>query len=361
MLKLPTNLLKLRQLLMTVLMLFMISPAHAEITFPSSVFQNLDTGLYWFGYNDAEKAQPGQANVNFDPTKKTVIYIHGWQNGSSQNQSRETLHRGGSGGPNEDLSWYWLDRGWNVGILYWNQLADEGDVKHAEAKIHTTNGPQGMRWRRTNGSYNNNGPTESVTDILYSSLVSGLQGFSGSELRITGHSLGNQLALTVSAKLVNNNSFTPDRVTLLDPFYSNGAESYYGGKWAGEIARDNVTILKTAGVAIEAYRSSPVTSTVFVGDQNKALMNQTAFVELKPWNFNFWQLAEKHGAAVTHYFWSMAFDPLTLDRSSTTVPSAAVSKSRIQFWMNSNNRLVQDSGAWTGTPADDDFKTAGRL
>lgn len=352
--------LKLRDVVLATFMFVFLSPVQAEITFPNSVFSNLDTGLYWFGYNDSEKAVANQANPNFDASKKTVIYIHGWQNGSSQNQSRETLHRYGSGGPNEDLAWYWLDRGWNVGVLYWNQLADEGDVKHAEAKIHTTNGPKGMRWKSSNGNYSS-GPNQNVTDILYSSLVNGLQGFNGSELRITGHSLGNQLALSISAKLINNNSFQPDRVALLDPFYSNGAESYYGGKWAGDIARDNLAILKSAGVAVEAYRSSPVTSTLFVGDQNKALMNDVAFVELKPWNFNFWQLAEKHGAAVTHYFWSMDFDPLKVDGSNETVPTSAASNSRIQYWMNANKRLVQDSGAWSGTPADDDFKKRSRL
>ena len=348
--------------LATLIMSFaLVQNAFAEITFPNSVYSNLDYGLYWFDYTDAKKAVAGQNNPYFNPNKKTVIYIHGWQQNSVTNKRRETLNRKNGGGPDDDLSGYWLDRGWNVGILYWNQFADEGNVKHAEAKIHTTAGPQGMRWKKSNGSYGN-GPGQNVTDLLYTSLVNGLQGFNNSkELRITGHSLGNQLALSISAKLISNNSYRPDRVALLDPFYSNGGESYYGGKWAGQIARENNTILKNAGVAIEAYRSSPVTSTLFVGDQNKALMNQIAFVELKPWNFNFWQLAEKHGAAVTHYFWSMDFDPLTLDRSSSTVPSSAVSNSRIQYWMNSNKRLVQDSGAWSASPGDDDFKTANRL
>lgn len=357
---------QIKKLLIASLLLISHS-AVAEITFPGSVYQNLDTGLYWFGYNDAEKAQANHNNPYFDSSRKTVIYIHGWQNGSVANLSRETLDRSGSGGPNEDLSWYWLDRGYNVGILYWNQLADEGDVKHAEAKIHTINGPKGMRWKSADGNYYS-GPNQTVTQILYDSLVSGLSGFTGSELRITGHSLGNQLALSISAKLATdvaqgylNGNFSPDRVALLDPFYSNGSESYYNNMWAGEIARDNATVLMANGTVIEAYRSSPVTSTMFVGDQNKQLMNQIAFTELKPWHFNFWQLAEKHGAAVTHYFWSMAFDPLTLDRSNSTVPSAAVSNSRIQYWMDSNNRLIQDSGAWTGSPADDDFKTGSRL
>lgn len=53
--------------------------------FPQSTFQNLDYSLYWFGNNDNyEKAVPGQSNSYYKKSAKTIIYIHGWQNGSSQ-------------------------------------------------------------------------------------------------------------------------------------------------------------------------------------------------------------------------------------------------------------------------------------
>ena len=59
----------------------------------------------------------------------------------------------------------------------------------------------------------------------------------------------------------------------------------------------------------EAYRSSAVTSTVFVGDANSGLMKMTAFTELKPWYFNSTQITEKHNSAVWHYLWSFSFNP----------------------------------------------------
>ncbi|WP_334015347.1 hypothetical protein [Alteromonas sp. S167] len=354
-------------LLWAVLAIAFSMSAKAEITFPNSVYSSLDYGLYWFDYNDAKKANKGQSNPYYSSNKKTVIYIHGWQNGSVTNRNRETLNRNRSGGPNQDLAWYWLDRGYNVGILYWNQFADEREVKDAEAKIHSANGPRNMRWKSSNGSYSS-GPNKSVTDLLYTALVDGMPGFSGSELRVTGHSLGNQLALTISNKLntaVNQGSlsgaYRPDRIALLDPFYSIGEKSYLNNKWTGERSKDIVDTLKAKGIAIEAYRSSPVTSTFLAGDNNASLMNSIAFSELKPWNFQFWQVAEKHGAAVTHYFWSRAFSPLTLDRSSTQVPSASSSASVIKTWMNKNKGVIQDSGAWSATPADDDFKEKSRL
>ena len=91
-----------------------------------------------------------------------------------------------------------------------------------------------------------------------------------------------------------------------------------------------------------------------------ALMDETAFVELRPWNFAFWQLAEKHGAAVTWYFWSMAFDPPEIRRNGGDSASAATSDSRINSLMNASYGVRQYRGAYSGTPADDDFTKVNR-
>jgi len=335
--------------------------AQAQITFPNSVYQNLDYGLYWFDYNDAEKAVPGRVNPNYDPNKNTVIYIHGWQNGSVDNYRRETLNRSNSGGPNEDLSQYWLDRGYNVGILYWNQFADESEVKDAEAKIHSTAGPRGMRWKSATSGYQS-GPSQNVTQLLTQSILDNMSGFNGSEFRLAGHSLGNQLALSVAYSLRDNpdHDLRVDRIALLDTFYSNYGKSYLGGKWTGEVAREYAFELKARGVAIESYRSSPVTSTLFIGDSNTSLMREVAFSELKPNNFQFWQVAEKHGAAVTWYFWSKAFGTPDVLSESRDAPSASSSHSQIRTLMDVNWSSNQNSGTGTPSPADDDFKKVSR-
>ena len=347
--------------------LFLSQWVAAQITFPNSAFKNLDYGLYWFDYQNAIKAEKGEDNPNYYNGSKTVIYIHGWQPGSVEDKTRETLHRERSGGPDKDLAHYWLNRGYNVGILYWNQFADEDEVKDAEAKIYSASGPQGMRWKSSSGSYSS-GPKRSVTKLLYQSLVEGMPDFQGSELRITGHSLGNQLAIALSNKLntaVNNkqlsSDYRPDRIALLDPFYSIGGKSYLKWQWTGDVSRARVETLKEQGVAIEAYRSSVVTSSFLAGDENRDLMNEVAFVQLKPWNFQAWQVEKKHSAAVTHYFWSRSFSARELYYNSTDVPSASSSSSVITKWMNSDKGLSQHNGAWTGTPKDDDFKTTSRL
>jgi hypothetical protein len=111
--------------------------------------------------NDWEINPAALSNAIYDPSKPTVIYFHGWQPGSGGNkegflwtnpqQSSETI---------QTLT-AWKAAGWNVGVFYWNQFADEGTVfdlvpvyvSEAEAKIWSSQGPKGMRYKYwVNGS-----------------------------------------------------------------------------------------------------------------------------------------------------------------------------------------------------------------
>lgn len=336
--------------------------------FPKSTFQNLDYGLYWFGNNDNyQKAQAGNSNAYYNKSAPTIIYIHGWQNGSSQAQNRETFNRSDSGGPDVDLAYAWRRAGYNVGILYWNQFADEGEVKDAEAKIWSKSGPRAMRWRDHNGTYRS-GPNKDAGQLMFESLKINMADYTGSRLIIAGHSLGNQMAVVVAKKLKDgisagntNSKLKPKRVALLDPYYSNGSKSYINNQWTGAKARSYVDSLKGWGVIFEAYRSSSVTNTFLVGDANKGLLNKTAFVELKPWYFQSWQQAEKHGAAVWHYLWSFDFSIPAIKSSSDQGLSAKTGDARVKSLMNGNKRLIHDLGAYTKSPGDDRLKYGNRL
>ncbi len=331
---------------------------------PDSVFSELNYGLYWFGYGDNwEKAIPGQSNAYYNPDNKTLIYIHGWQPGTVTTKARESFNSSAGGGPDLDLAAAWLSAGYNVGVLYWNQFADESEVKDAEAKIWASHGPQGMRWLKLNGTYESFATENNVTELLYNNLVDNLNDFNADELRIAGHSLGNQLAISISDRLRSaviagniSPDLLPDRIALLDPFYSNGAKDFLSNDWTGERARWASERLISAGVAIEAYRSSSVTSTIFVGDANDSLMNQTAFIQLKPWYFNAWEQDKKHVAAVWHYLWSFMFNEPTIKDSDDLAASASTSTNRIKQLMASSYALEHDLGAYTKSPSDDRFK-----
>jgi hypothetical protein len=190
--------------------------------FLTSTFNNLDYGLYWYGDADNwQKAVPNSSNAYYSASKPTVIYIHGWQKGSSKAQNRETFNRKDAGGPDLDLAYAWRAAGYNVGIMYWNQFADEDEVKDAEAKIWSATATRAMRWKNVAGVYST-GPTQSVTDLLFTSYKDNLAGYTGSNIRILGHSLGNQVAIVLPKKISDavsagtiNSKLLPKRVALL--------------------------------------------------------------------------------------------------------------------------------------------------
>ena len=223
-----------------------------------------------------------------------------------------------------------------------------------------------MRWKNSSGVYST-GPSISAGELLFRSYRDNLAGYSGSNIRLLGHSLGNQMAIVIAKKISDavtagsmNSNLLPKRVALLDPFYSNNAKSYLGNKWVGEVCRSYVTELKTKGVIFEAYRSSGASSTGFIGDSNSGLMNMTAFSELKPWYFGSTQLTEKHNAAVWHYLWSFSFNPPLITGTSNQSASAKTSDSRISALMSGTQKLVHDQGAYTKEPSDDNFKLQAR-
>ncbi|MCP5177295.1 MAG: hypothetical protein H6997_07005 [Moraxellaceae bacterium] len=344
------------------------SVANAAVgVFPTSTFNNLDYGLYWFGDADNwQKAVPNQSNAYYSASKPTIIYIHGWQKGSSKALNRETFNRKDAGGPDLDLAYAWRQAGYNVGIMYWNQFADEDEVKDAEAKIWTATGTRAMRWRNASGVYTN-GPTQSAGDLLFQSYKDNLAGYTGSNIRLAGHSLGNQMVIVLAKKISDavsagtlNSKLLPKRVALLDPFYSQQGKSYLGNKWTGEVCREYVTNLKTKGVIFEAYRTSLASSSGFIGDANAGLMKMTAFTELKTSYFNQTQQTQKHNAAVWHYLWSFGSNPPVLTNTTTEAASAKTSDARITTIMNGTKKLVQDRGNTTKEPWDDTFLEAAR-
>ena len=171
-------------------------------TAPSAYDPNeLSYGLYWFGLNGVnQKFVSGEANPYFDPAKPTLIFVHGWQPGLS-----DTIPDFDFNGT--DTAAGWISDTWNVGIFVWNQFSDETVVTDAEAKIWTPNGPQGMRWRdHDNPLYYSDPPpdTPSAAELFYQEYVAAMTeyDYTGGNIRIAGHSLGNQMATRLT-KLVD--------------------------------------------------------------------------------------------------------------------------------------------------------------
>lgn len=338
--------------------------AHA---FDRAQFDNLDYGLYWYGSDTVTQKATGPANPYYANYKPTLIYIHGWQNGSTQNLSRETFERSSATGVTQDLTASWRTAGWNTGIFYWNQFADEGEVKDAEAKIWSTNGPRQMRWRKSDGSYATSGITKTAAQLFVESYKLAMSGYQGGDIRFAGHSLGSQMVI-VSAKLISDAidrgelpaNLLPKRIALLDPAFLQDGRSYLNNRWTGEVARDYADALKAKGVIFEAIRSSGSSSNGLIGDMNIGLMNKTAFRELKPWYFGMFEFGAKHGAAVWHYLWEFQYSPALIAGDNSQASGAATGNERVRSLMNSTKKMQHDNGAWSKTPADDTYKWANK-
>jgi hypothetical protein len=335
--------------------------------------QTLDYGVYWYGLgNVSQKAEPGVANPYYDPNKPTVIFSHGWQSNSTTKLWRTTFNykqNDSTNGVDINEADAWVKAGWNIGIFQWTQFADEGAVGDAEAKIWTAAGPQGMRWRKVDGTYAA-GPTVSVGQLYYDSVVSAMSGYKGNNLRLAGHSLGNQLATQLAEMLSNSVSagtlpanMLPKRVALLDPYWTAGTKSWLSNQATGERVRNYVSDLQSKGVLFEYYKSSNLTD--IGGDSNTALQKMVTFENLSPSYVSILDSAGKHNAAYNWYFWSFAapaplefsVDASRVRRATGNVAaSASTSDSRLQQMSGmTTSQWAQSAGQNTADPSDDQF------
>jgi hypothetical protein len=325
----------------------------------------LSYGLYWFGLNGAnQKFEAGTANAYFDPSKPTLIFVHGWQLTLSY-----TIP--GFDYTGTDTAAAWIGDGWNVGIFVWNQFSDEPSVTDAEAKIWTPNGPKGMRWRDWNNPvlYSAAPPgTPSAAELFYETYVAAMTeyAYTGGNIRIAGHSLGNQMAVRL-AELVDDGIaagdvpryLRPTRVALLDPYWSPGAKDYLDGRTTGEAVRECVEELLPTGTLFEWYWSSSWT-TEPEGDSNADLKPMMLYVAMDPAYAS--EGLEKHMAAQHLYFWSYAFaGPAACSGDGCLGMTRLLSKmsdDQLAAVMRSDYRWAQNGGASTATPGDDAYQSA---
>ncbi len=295
----------------------------------------LDYGLYFLAADgSSQKYLPPAAdpdgNPLFDPTKPTVIYVHGWQPFTVKDHKREYLSDKAGG----SYARLWKEAGWNVAIFYWNQFSDEQFVQLAEGKIHhyqENASGTGLTWRKekdnvlTPATADAASPQYSATALFaqeYSRFIA--QSQSG-KVRLVGHSLGGQFVNTVSPMIPKANR--PARIALLDPFFS---ATYT------QLFNQNITYLKANGSILEWYETSILTdlgqffSNIMLNATSPedeynsifqkyfdALANRGQYPETKE-KAAFMKLdlayagldpSDRHHAAVPHYFSSIADSP----------------------------------------------------
>lgn len=331
---------------------------------------NLDFGIWWFNdKGEAQKYIPGIPNQFYDPSKPVVLYVHGWQKSSvTNNYWREVPYLWNDKyTSNVNTGTFWKQKGYNLGVFYWDQFADEDEVKDAEAKIWVgNNGLKQMRYKLSNGTYVSYSTAKSAGDLLYDAYKAALASNTSGYIRLVGHSLGNQMVtvLTYKAAVDAKNgslaaSLVPKRVYLADPFWSKDGKTYLSGKWTGEVCRTYINYaISQFGVIVEQSKSTAIGG-YLVGDENLDMRKMTAFFRIWPDFIPLTDAALQHSYAVLWYFWSMGGTIQTQNGAlgaaaadSTVKSMMNYGKSSYYYWYNSG------SGNNTGTPLDDSFVRA---
>ncbi len=210
----------------------------------------VDAGIYFRNANGdilrwheaIYEKDPSRYEGFYDPSKKTMLFSHGWQPGGTmdhswaptQNPSRDRQTKAGIDA--------WYSEGWNVLLFYWTQYAstqtdllnsdlidpnllknnaDQVDVSPFFASVHATK--PNPRWFRT---YPDVEPTTeaATTDPIgvlagkrFKEIRDKMGGDAGKELRFVGHSFGHIIITRASEWLLANSPYKVDRMAWLDP------------------------------------------------------------------------------------------------------------------------------------------------
>lgn len=327
------------------------------------VFTSLDYGIYWYQKGQEVPVKWDSENVNFDSSRPTVIFTHGMKQNegyycrdilSAYEDTREYMASAGVD-YNTEYYDYYIDLGYNVGHFYWNQLSEEnmfGDVK-----IWSSDTDIGMRYfvsdetgKRVQGDENLN-PTKSVSVLYAENIISALgENFSGS-LQLIGHSMGGDLSLAVTENLVMmcddgkiGENLVPDRVTLLDPYFSvssvKGHIDHRGGedangKTIAELCSEAVITLAEHGIGIDGYGAGAVIYTQYSSPMGQmAYKNNPEIIDLLTERFSdncVWihldALDKVYGMTKTHcvvpdYYFLSLYQEKSVDNFGDSVPGA---------------------------------------
>ena len=334
----------------------------------SSVLENqMDFGLTWFGTDGRFlKASVGKPNPYFDLEKPTTIFIHGWMPDQVGEPPTFTVD---FPAPDQDATYTldlaapWVEAGWNTGIFYWHPFSDEEHVWDAEDKIWTADAEVGMRYRDLDGNYHTDDmSSESVSELLLEDYLGAMTGFTGPEIRIAGHSLGNQLAVNLTAQLARmaetseiSEKMLPTRIALLDPFWSPFTKTYLDGMQTGEFIQKEIeqTILPN-GILVEWYHSSWLTESTMIREDIPNLKTQVVYAELDPRYCTLLDQVCKHDGAWHLYFLSYESPPPpecipddateTCDPTGESGPMASTSNLRMAEMMGLPYYWVQGVG-----------------
>lgn len=355
-----------------------------------------DYGIYWMKNvgTTSESATPAcrsslgkaqcmtklESTGYFDPHKPTIIFIHGWQPATVKQKNRFDLcyrykQADGQQSPIYNTLQYW--KGWNVGVFYWNQFADEANVLRAESKIYTTSGFDGMRWAYLDSAGNQHYCNrfmsncimphhglqhENVLDLAYDAYQNALpNNYHPTQLRIAGQSLGTQIAIQLTDLVMHNKSLPqPTRLALMDPYFSPDhlkSKLLHLPESVADYNQQKIEDIEALNpqFPIAVYRTSTV-SFAPTGNPAPNLMSKVAFMRLYPKFLTGEGLGlqgQLHESSIFLYFESMKQMPAANLAPNNAYVNAAASDQQVKNLMDQKRFQVDNAAAHSFTDTND--------
>ena len=253
----------------------------------------------------------------FDPHKPTLIFIHGDQPTMVMKRKRIDFcysYMLADGKMLTTINTHNNWKGWNVGLFYWTQFADDVQGKsisdfvraitYPEMKIYSSQNNAGMRWAYINrhgkpdfcyhGKKNcvslpmtSSGHPVSVSELAYYAYINAFPKGYDQPIRISGQSLGTQVAIQLTSKIINNHHVPrPDELILLDPYFTPGVHHINVGPDRESVAQYSFNTARRFLIAdpklgFAIYRSTKLSEWP-TGDRNEPLENISAYLRICP-------------------------------------------------------------------------------
>lgn len=333
-----------------------------------------DFGVYFYGIQQnsatdavgCQKYIPGEPNPFFVPTRKTLIYAHGYQPGSVSGLKREGFLFNEAESGNQNVQNYWKlnaeSENWNVGIFHWIQLADDSGLPPIaeEKKIYDANSSGiGMRWRKSDNKFSTRGNSSLNILQLYRQEYQKITAVvsNATELRLIGNSLGGNLTMAMLREVAINGARVPNRVTLMDPYWNPGLAKSSSFNLPTNfvtpnsspdtryVGKDAAVRLNNLDVAIEYFLSSAAGSDGY----NRGVAYIAQYTNLLPLYTN--DISAKHTQPTRVYMWSKGLG----------FPSVGPHPNRSNLFvrqnMNRDDYFSQNNqpSAFTAGPGDDTY------
>jgi hypothetical protein len=296
----------------------------------------------------------------FNSNKPTIIFIHGWSPNMTENKRRFSLCYQYKTSNTEyskmyNTLKYFKAKGWNVGIFYWTQFADQLYIPKVESKIYPNIPFSSRSWvyldknnqiQTCSNTLNKHcmalpknarGQQDSVSELAFHAYADGLPANYQQNIRIAGFSLGSQVAIQLTHQIVQNQHLPqPSRLVLLDPYFSKITPMGLGQSVSQVSAADITNIVSTMNAnnhpfAISMYRTSDLSETAYDNlVKNKSdVSNMIAYQRLFPKYLEGAGLEknelseEQHVSAPVLYFQSMKSPPTVIENGASYVNAAS--------------------------------------